>query len=129
MAIHDKTQTQCSKLQIKALYKNNAHYKIIQPNYYPSVASVDSSTTKWTYIFLEILNKCINACVENISKTKNKFLTSQNTKQGHVSWITHKYKSMSSETRNIDNNVSPPNMNSPKTIHQEPKRIHTQWST
>ena len=33
---------------------------------------------------------------------------------------------MSIETRNIDNNVSPFNMNRPKTIHQEPKRIHTQ---
>ena len=34
---------------------------------------------------------------------------------------------MSSETRNIDNNVSPPNMNNPKTIYQEPKRyIHSE---
>ena len=42
----------------------------IQPNYYPSVASVDSSTTESTCIFPEILNKHINACVENTSKTK-----------------------------------------------------------
>ena len=70
MAIRDKTQTQCSKLQVKALYKNNAHYKIIQPNYYPSIASVDSSMTKSTYIFPETLNKRITACVENTSKTK-----------------------------------------------------------
>ena len=53
-----------------ALYKNNAHYKIIQPNYYPSVASVGSSTVESTCIFLEILNKHINICVENTSKTK-----------------------------------------------------------
>ena len=70
MAIRDKTQTQCSKLQVKALYKNNAHYKIIQPNYYPSIVSVDNSTTESTCIFPEILNKHINACVENTSKTK-----------------------------------------------------------
>ena len=70
MAIRDKTQTQYSKLQVKTLYKNNAHYKIIQPNYYPSVASVDSSTTESICIFPEILNKRINTCVENTSKTK-----------------------------------------------------------
>ena len=70
MAIRDKTQTQCLKLQVKALYINNPHYKIIQPNYYPSVASVDSSTTESTCIFPEILNKRINACVENTSKQK-----------------------------------------------------------
>ena len=70
MAIYDKTQTQCSKLQVKALYKNNAHYKIIQPNYYPLVASVDSSMTESTCIFPKILNKCINVCVENTSKIK-----------------------------------------------------------
>ena len=44
--------------------------KKIQPNYYPSVASVDSSMTESTCIFPEILNKHINACVENTSKTK-----------------------------------------------------------
>ena len=70
MAIRDKTQIQCSKLQVKALYKNNAHYKIIQPNDYPSVASVDSSITELTCIFPKILNKRINAYVENTSKTK-----------------------------------------------------------
>ena len=44
--------------------------KKIQPNYYPSVASVDSSMTESTCIFLEILNKHINVYVENTSKTK-----------------------------------------------------------
>ena len=43
---------------------------IVQPNYYLSVASVDNSTTKSTCIFPETLNKRINACVENTSKTK-----------------------------------------------------------
>ena len=77
MAIYDKTQTltQCSKLQGKQPFTNNkAHYKKkkkkIQPNYYPLVESVDSSTTESTCIFPEILNKHINACVENTSKTK-----------------------------------------------------------
>ena len=58
-------------------YKENSHLQIIkpitkknQPNYYPSVASVDSSTTELTCIFLETLNKCINACVQNTSKIK-----------------------------------------------------------
>ena len=50
----------------------------IQPNCYLSVASVESNTTKPTCIFPEILNKRINACVENTSK-KNKFLISHNT--------------------------------------------------
>ena len=44
--------------------------KTIQSNYYISVASVDSSTTESTYIFLYHFNKHINACVENTSKTK-----------------------------------------------------------
>ena len=71
MAIRDKTQTQCSKLQVKQPFTNSkAHYKKIQPNYYPLVASVDSSMTESTCIFPEILNKHINACVENTSKTK-----------------------------------------------------------
>ena len=71
MAIRDKTKTQCSKLQGKQPFTNNkAHYKKIQPNYYPSVASVDSNTIESTCIFPEILNKHINACVENTSKTK-----------------------------------------------------------
>ena len=59
----------------QSLHKNNPIQKDsptqkIQPNYYLSVASVDSSTTKSTCIFPETLNKCINACVENTSKTK-----------------------------------------------------------
>ena len=52
----------CSKLQ-------KAH-KTIQPKYYLSVASVDSSMTESTCIFPETLNKHINACVENTSKQK-----------------------------------------------------------
>ena len=40
---------------------------------------------------------------------------------------THKYKSISNEPRNRYNkiNVSPLNMNSPKTIYQEPKKVST----
>ena len=72
MAIHDKTQT---KQNAQSLHKNNPLQKYrptqkIKPNYYLSVASVDSNTTKSTCIFPETLNKRINACVENTSKTK-----------------------------------------------------------
>ena len=41
----------------KAIYKHNAHYNKFNPNYYPSVASVDSSSIESTYIFPETLNK------------------------------------------------------------------------
>ena len=58
MAIRDKTQTQCSKIQGKQPFTSNkAHYKKIQPNYYPSVAIVDNNTTELTCIFPETLNK------------------------------------------------------------------------
>ena len=71
MAIRDKTQTQCSKLQGKQPFTQKDHYKKkIQPSYYPSVASVDSNTIESTCIFPEILNKHINTCVENTSKQK-----------------------------------------------------------
>ena len=71
MAIHDKTQT---KQIAQSLHKNNALQRYsptqqIQPNYHPSVASVDGSTTESTCIFPKTLNKRINACVENTSKT------------------------------------------------------------
>ena len=52
------------------LYTKRPLQKKIQPSYYPSVASVDSNTIESTCIFPEILNKHINACVENTSKTK-----------------------------------------------------------
>ena len=59
----------------QSLHKNNPIQKDsptqkIQPNYYLSVASVDSSMIESTCIFPETLNKRINACVENTSKTK-----------------------------------------------------------
>ena len=44
-------------LQRKALYKKNAHYNKFNPNYYPSVASVDNSSIESTFIFAETLNK------------------------------------------------------------------------
>ena len=57
------------------VYKNNPLQNYfptqqIQPNYHLSVVSVDSSTTELTCIFPETLNKRINACVKNTSKTK-----------------------------------------------------------
>ena len=57
-----------TKLQGKQPFPNNKAHSKNQPNYYPLVASVDSSTTESTCIFPETLNKCINACVENTSK-------------------------------------------------------------
>ena len=60
MAIRDKTQLKAQSLQRKALYKKkkkNAHYNKFNPNYYPSVASVDSSSIESTCIFPETLNK------------------------------------------------------------------------
>ena len=43
--------------------------KTIQPNYYLSIASVDSNMTINLYIPVT-LNKHINTCVENTSKNK-----------------------------------------------------------
>ena len=37
--------------------QKNAHYNKSNPNYYPSVASLDSSSIELTYIFPETLNK------------------------------------------------------------------------
>ena len=59
----------------QTLHKNSPLQKYsptqkIQPNYYLSIASVDNSTTESTCIFPETLNKYINTCVENTSKTK-----------------------------------------------------------
>ena len=59
MAIRDKTQTKMLKV-----YKEKPITQIMpiitnptQPNYYLSVASVDSSMTESTYIFPEILKQ------------------------------------------------------------------------
>ena len=57
MTICDKTQLEAQSLQIKALYKYNAHKNKFNPNYYTSGASVDSSSIESTYIFPETLNK------------------------------------------------------------------------
>ena len=60
MAVHDKTQLEAQSLQIKALYKNNAHKNKSNPNYYLSVESVDNSSIESTCIFPETLNKMHN---------------------------------------------------------------------
>ena len=60
MEIRDKTQLEAQSLQIKALYKNNAHKNKFNPNYYPSVASVDNSLIESTCIFPETLHKMHN---------------------------------------------------------------------
>ena len=55
-----KHNLKAQSLQRKALYqkkKKNAHYNKSNPNYYPSVASVDNSSIKSTCIFPETLNK------------------------------------------------------------------------
>ena len=62
------------KVYIKtAHYKNIAQHKKsnLTTNYYLSVASVDSNTTESTCIFPETLNKRINACVTEKTKTVN----------------------------------------------------------
>ena len=53
-----------------ALSKTIKPIQKIQPNYYPSIASVDSNTTESTGTFPKTLNKRINACVENTGKQK-----------------------------------------------------------
>ena len=58
------------KVTKTAHYNIIAQPKTIQPKYYLSVASVDSNMTESTCIFPVVLNKHINACVENTSKTK-----------------------------------------------------------
>ena len=65
MAIRDKTHHKHEMLKV------TNSLKIIQPNYYLSVASVDSSMTESTCIFPETLNKRINACVTEKQKTVN----------------------------------------------------------
>ena len=60
MAIRGKTQLEAQSLQIKALYKKNAHKKKFNPNYYPLIASVDSSSIESTCICPETLNKMHN---------------------------------------------------------------------
>ena len=57
MAIHNKTQPKAQSLQRKALYKKNAHKNKFNPNYYPSVTSVDNSSIKLTCIFPETLKQ------------------------------------------------------------------------
>ena len=57
MAICDKTQLEAQSLQIKAIYKNNAHKNKFNPNYYPSVASVDNSSIELTCIFPETVKQ------------------------------------------------------------------------
>ena len=60
MAIRDKTQLEAQSLQIKALYKNNAHKNKFNLNYYPSVASGDSSSIESTCIFPKTQKKMYN---------------------------------------------------------------------
>ena len=68
MAIRDKTQLKAQSLQRKSPLHKNAQIQEqpniikcplqqIQPNYYPSVASVDSSSIESTCIFPKKLNK------------------------------------------------------------------------
>ena len=64
---------------MKSPLQKNAHKQKFNPNYYPSVASVDSSSIESTCIFLETLNKMHNRmCGKNTSK-QNNFLISNNT--------------------------------------------------
>ena len=60
MTIRDKTQLEAQSLRIRALYKNNDHKNKFNPNYNPSVTSVNSSSIESTCVFPEILNKMHN---------------------------------------------------------------------
>ena len=64
-----------SKFTSKSPLQNNAQKYKFNPNYYPSVARVDSSLIESTCIFPETLKqKCITACVEKkiqVKKNKN----------------------------------------------------------
>ena len=57
MAIRDKTQPKSSKFTNKSPLQKNAHYNKSNPNYYPSVASVDSKKIESICIFPKILNR------------------------------------------------------------------------
>ena len=50
-------QTKRSKFTKKSPLQKNSHYNKFNPNYYPSVASVDSNSIELTCIFPETLNK------------------------------------------------------------------------
>ena len=96
MGICDKTQLKAQSLQRKALYKNNARKNKSNPNYYPSIASADSSSIESTCIFLEILNKmhyCMCGIIQ-VNKINSWFQPTHN--KDIYQWITHKYKSVSS---------------------------------
>ena len=73
MAIRDKTQLDAQSLQRKALYKTNPHKNKLNPNYYPSVASVDSSSIESTCIFPKTLNKMHNRMCGKIEVNKINF--------------------------------------------------------
>ena len=79
MAIRDKTQLEAQSLQIKALYKNNPHKNKFKPNYYPSIASVDSSSIESTCIFPKTLNKTHKRMCGNNTSEQNNFFISNNT--------------------------------------------------
>ena len=61
------------KVTKTAHYNKIAQPKTIQPNYYLSVTSVDSSTTELTCIFL----KHLTTHMQKIQVKQNKFLISQ----------------------------------------------------
>ena len=66
MAIRDKTHHKHEMLKV------TNSLNTIQPNYYLSVASIDSSMTESTCIFPKTLNKMHNRmCGNNTSKTGN----------------------------------------------------------
>ena len=60
MVIRDKTQLKAQSLQRKALYKKYAHENKSNPNYYPLVAIVDSSSIESICIFPKTINKMYN---------------------------------------------------------------------
>ena len=53
---------------MKSPLQNNAHKQKFNPNYYPSVASVDSSSIESTCMFPETLNKMHNRMCDRKNK-------------------------------------------------------------
>ena len=60
---------------MKSPLQNNAHKQKFNPNYYPSVASVDSNSIESTCIFPKTLNKMHNRMCDRKTKTVNACVT------------------------------------------------------
>ena len=69
---------------MKSPLQNNAHKQKFNPNYYPSVASVDSSSIESTCIFPETLNKMHNCMCDRKTKTVNQQICNLTLPLGYI---------------------------------------------